>query len=269
MFRRVLCYALLAVILPVFSSTVGAAPPAKASPSARTAPSRKTPTATATRSKTKSKRLPASETVTTKQIDRIFSWAARQKDIAYRYPADGCYARAHLLVRRLQKAGYKPFKVWSQQNGEPLYVRTRNHPKGYVTWKYHVAPILRVRFNSGEQAWYVIDPSLFSRPVMVSTWRDVQRRPGSRSRPFVTVTRVGTAPLNPQRLRLRGSGYWLGSDPGEGADAHALRTMRRYKPYEGKLPPRSFAAADDRGGPDIDTRPTELVLAAREELPTE
>jgi hypothetical protein len=268
MFRRVLCCALFVVVLPVFSATVPAASPAKGSPSAKKAPSRKSSTATATRTKTKSKKLPASETVTVKQLNSLFSWAARQKDIAYRYPADGCYARAHLLVRRLRKAGYKPYKVWSQQNGEPLYVRTRNHPKGYVTWKYHVAPILRVRFTDGDQAWYVIDPSLFSRPVLIANWRDVQQRPGSRARPFITLTRVGTAPLNPQRMRLRGSGYWLGSDPKEGADAHALLTMRRYKPYEGKMPPRSFAA-DDRDRPQIDPRLKDLVLAVREELPTD
>jgi hypothetical protein len=278
MFRRALCLTFVAVVLPIFSSTVPAASPSKASPTTRKAPSksspttrkvpaRKRPTATkAARSRTKSKKLPASETVSKQQLAKIFSWAQRQKDIAYRYPTDGCYARAHLLIRRMQKAGYKPYKVWSQANGEPLYVRTGNHPKGYVTWKYHVAPIVRVRLANNEQAWYVIDPSLFTRPVMISTWRDKQRRSGSRYAPFITVTRLGMGPLNPQRRRLPGTGYWLGSDPPGGPDRHALMTMRKYKPNEGKMPPRSFAAGDAPAGPDITSRPTELALAVGPEV---
>jgi hypothetical protein len=258
MLRRALCFALLAVFLPVFSTAVPLASTAKASPSATSA-SRKSTATRAARSR--AKKLPRSQTVTMKQLGSIFAWAARQKDIAFRYPADGCYARAHLLVRRLQRAGYKPYKVWSMRNGEDLYVRTRNDPRGHVTWKYHVAPILRVRGDNDEQSWYVIDPSLFSRPVKISTWRSAQQRPGSARAPYVTVTSVGVAPLNPQHKRLPGSGYWLGSDPREGPDTHAMRIMRRYKPWEGKLPPVSVTARGEPEGPATESAPSEVARA--------
>jgi hypothetical protein len=208
--------------------------------------------------------------VTVKKVETIFSWAARQKDIAYRYPADGCYARAHLLVRRLQKAGFKPYKVWSMQNGKPLYVRTRNHPRGYVTWKYHVAPVLRVRYANNEQAWYVIDPSMFSKPVLISTWRNAQQWPNSKYTPHVTVTRIGVAPLDPQRRRLRGSGYWPGTDPVEGLDRHAVRIMKRYKPWEGKLPrSRSVAATEEPARMEFVVASVGAVTKTSLNLPTE
>jgi hypothetical protein len=262
MFRRVLCFALLAAVLPVFSLTIPAATPAKSSPTAKRSPS-----TTGPESKSRPFRLSRKETITTKQLASIFSWAARQKDIAYRYPVDGCYARAHLLITRMEKAGYKPYKVWSMENGEPLYARTKNHPKGYVTWKYHVAPIVRVRFTDDKQAWFVIDPSLFSQPVKISTWRKAQQKPGSKRVPYVTVSRLGKAPLNRQHKRLAGSGYWPGSDPPEGLDAHARRTMKRYKLYEGKLLPRSVTASDESDGRTIPWGAGELARARSMEIP--
>jgi hypothetical protein len=191
--------------------------------------------------------LPDSQTVTMLQVKRIFRWMSGQGDIAFHYPADGCYARAHLMIRRMQKAGYTPFKVWTFQNGESLYVRTSHHPHGYVTWKYHVAPILRVRLPKGKQRWYVIDPSLFSRPVTVAQWRNIQKRPSAKYSPYLTLTRVGQAPLDIHRKRLPGSGYWPGHDPREGIDRHALSTMRRYKPWEGRIRPKDVASSDESG----------------------
>jgi hypothetical protein len=201
----------------------------------------------------KTPKLPESETVTMKQLGNLFSWMASQRDIAFRYPTDGCYARAHLMIQRMQEAGFHPYKVWTQQNGDPLYVRTRNHPNGYVTWRYHVAPILRVRFTNGEQAWYVVDPSLFSQPVTIANWRDIQKKPGSRYTPFVTLTRLGQAPTDINKRKFPGSGYWLGKDPVSGPNTHAVLTMRKYKPYEGRMPPKSFAGTDEP------VRPTELA----------
>src|SRR5262245_42007789 len=54
--------------------------------------------------------LPAEETVTYKQAAQVFRWLAGQRDIAFGYPSDGCYARAHLMIRRMQERGYRPYK---------------------------------------------------------------------------------------------------------------------------------------------------------------
>ncbi len=218
-------------------------------------------------SQPKAKKLPDSATVTMQQIRPLFATMASQRDIAFRYPTDGCYARAHLMVQRMQAAGYKPCKVWSQQNGVPLYVRTQNHPKGFVTWRYHVAPALKVRYTDGKQVWYVIDPSLFTEPVTITKWRDIQKKPGSTYSPYITWSKPGEPPTDINKRKLPGSGYWLGADPKDGADAHARKTMRKYKPYEGRMPPRSFAAADERVEPLLPIRPVELLLAAAESNP--
>jgi hypothetical protein len=193
--------------------------------------------------RTRTGKLDEKQTVTPQKCADVFNWMARQTDIAFRYPTDGCYARAHLMILRMRKYGFHPAKVWSFQNGDPLYARTPNHPRGYVTWKYHVAPILRVRFHDGKQSWYVIDPSLFSKPVTIVAWRNAQKKPGSRYDPYITLTWPGAAPTDKNGRKLPGSGYWPGFDPREGPDTHALTTMRKYKPYEGKLPPKHLTSA--------------------------
>jgi hypothetical protein len=191
----------------------------------------------------KSGTLPPSQTVTWTQANQAYRLMAAQADIAFRYPADGCYARAHLMIRRLQRRGLYPHRVWTFANGESLYVRTPSHPKGYVQWRYHVAPILRVRLKDNKQRWYVIDPSMFKAPVTIATWKKAQKRPGGHYDPYVTLTRLGQAPVDATKKRLPGTGYWPGPDPKEGPDAHAVKMMRRYKPYEGKMPPRSRTVA--------------------------
>jgi hypothetical protein len=187
--------------------------------------------------------LPSNQTVTLAQAQQAFRLMAAQRDISFRYPSDGCYARAHLMVRRLQGRGLHPYKVWTFANGNSLYVRTPNHPRGFVQWRYHVAPVLRVRLQNNQQRWYVIDPSMFKGLVTITTWKNAQKKPGSRYDPYVTLTRLGVAPVDATNKRRPGTGYWPGHDPKEGTDVHAVKTMRLFKPFEGRLPPRSLAHA--------------------------
>jgi hypothetical protein len=182
--------------------------------------------------------LPVTETVTHEKATEVFSGMARQTDIAFRFPLDGCYARTQLMVERMQKQGLKPRRVWAVANGEELYARTKNHPKGYVTWGYHVAPVLRVRGPEGKQRWYVIDPSLFEAPATLAQWMYAQMRKREGHRPFVTVTKLGEAPVWVDRKKKDGTGYWPSADPKEGAHKHAVATMKKYKPWEGKSLPK-------------------------------
>jgi hypothetical protein len=181
---------------------------------------------------------PPRELVKEAKAVEVFKWMARQRDIAFRYPIDGCYARAQLMVERLQKQGFYPFKVWAFANGHSLYARTPNHPRGYVTWSYHVAPVLRVRHENKTQRWYVIDPSLFDRPVPIAQWEQAMRKNSRSHRPYLTVTRIGHPPTLLSKKKAPGSGYWPAADPSEGLHAHAVRIMRKYKLWEGKQPPR-------------------------------
>ncbi len=192
--------------------------------------------------------LPAHETVSHQKAREVFDWMARQHDVAFRYPVDGCYARAQLMVERMRKNHFVPYKVWAFANGDTLYARTRNNPSGHVTWSYHVAPILRVRMGSNTQRWYVIDPSLFSGPATIAQWEAAMKKDAKSHRPYLTVTRVGAAPTLLSGKKAAGTGYWPAADPREGAHAHAVATMKRYKPLEGKQPSKGtvFAAPAER-----------------------
>jgi len=90
--------------------------------------------------------------------------------IPFLYPDDGCWGRAHEMCRLIIADGATPRKVWIYGN---LRVDTANNPSCNVRWGWHVAPTLRVSTGSGSQT-YVIDPSLFDRPVQQSTWVSVQ-----------------------------------------------------------------------------------------------
>ncbi len=92
--------------------------------------------------------------------------------IPFRYPDDGCWARAHEMCRLMINMGLSPKKVWIRGN---LYVNTKNNPNCYVRWGWHVAPTLCVRGPGCFQTQrMVIDPSLFTTPVSKATWKGVQ-----------------------------------------------------------------------------------------------
>src|ERR1700730_4122612 len=148
--------------------------------------------------------------LTPEQAQQLFKSMATQPDISFRFPSDGCYARAHLMVRRMQAMGYRPGKVWAfaRSKQESLVCRTRNHPRGYVTWKYHVAPTIRVRI---EDKVYdlVFDPSIFDHPVKISQWARAQKRSPTNRTPFICKTRIGQPPRRkPRARRTAGTGYW-------------------------------------------------------------
>jgi uncharacterized Zn-binding protein involved in type VI secretion len=154
----------------------------------------------------------------------LFAIMAAQPDIAFAYPADGCYARAHLMAQRMQQLGVTPGKVWSFASGQddPLWVNTPHDPSGSVEWGYHVAPTVPVRGSDGVVRDMVMDPSLFDHPVSIDQWRDAQH-----DHPDIEQTALGQPPPGSP-----GSGYWPADDPAEGADENAHDTMRDYKAHQ-------------------------------------
>jgi hypothetical protein len=105
--------------------------------------------------------------------------------IPFLYPDDGCWARAHEMCRQMINSGLSPRKVWIDCSpGHVLYVNTRNNPRCFVTWGWHVAPSLCVRYFSfpfvlPRTKRMVIDPSLFTTPVREATWKGVQGDPNA------------------------------------------------------------------------------------------
>ena len=113
------------------------------------------------------------EAVAPDQAAGIFAEFKAAEDLALRFPADGCYARTHLMVRWLLDRGSAPSKVWAFAAGvtDLLWTETSDHPDGRVRWHYHVAPVLVVRGPDGDVREMVFDPLLFHRPVPVEEWQ--------------------------------------------------------------------------------------------------
>jgi Glutaminase len=100
--------------------------------------------------------------------------------IPYLYPDDGCWARAHSMCRTMLALGASPRKLWIQAVSPGwLRVGTRNNPRCYVEWPWHVAPTLCVTSGDGRQEM-VIDPSIFTTPVTVAEWIAAQNHPRTR-----------------------------------------------------------------------------------------
>ena len=104
--------------------------------------------------------------------------------IPFQYVRDGCYARAHQM-RRIITTKYKYCceKVFSYGNEgqDRLAVKADKWGGCCVTWWYHVAPLVRVRLRvRGLKVKrpialaMVIDPGMFDKPVLLSTWLAAQ-----------------------------------------------------------------------------------------------
>jgi hypothetical protein len=81
------------------------------------------------------------------------------------YPDDGCYARAGLLIQHAIDWNFiVPSKIFAFGN---LAVNTSNSPTGYVSWWYHVVPIIRTE----DSKLWVLDPSIQpDAPILVDDW---------------------------------------------------------------------------------------------------
>src|SRR5207248_5547045 len=139
----------------------------------------------------------------------IFAEFTADEGLALRFPADGCYARTHVMVQRLLEKGLTPLKVWAfaASAADLLWIEAPLHPDGRVQWTYHVAPVLTVRGPTGDAQEIVFDPLLFDRPIAVEEWRAALHD---------TPTLVRTALGEPPRPERGGTGYWPGPDPLEG-----------------------------------------------------
>ena len=86
--------------------------------------------------------------------------------ITFRYPVDGCYARAHKMRQILNNAGYDCEKQFVYGN---LRASTGTC---CVSWVYHVAILVSFKNASGVVEKRIIDPSLNSTgPITDTAWR--------------------------------------------------------------------------------------------------
>lgn len=123
-----------------------------------------------------------------KKAKEIFDFCAKQTCslggpfnispcIPFQYVPDGCYARAHKMRWIITtKYRYCCDKVFSfAVNGnDRLAVQANKWGGCCVTWWYHVAPLVRVRLGRLGALLLVIDPAMFDKPVLLTSWLAAQ-----------------------------------------------------------------------------------------------
>lgn len=105
-----------------------------------------------------------------KATELLTSFKASE-ELAFNYPADGCYWRAHLMAFYL--TSYGPVeKVWLTapvfDPGPPINQQGEG-------WAFHVAPVVWVREESGQVVRRVMDPAFSDHPMTFQAWAGVQR----------------------------------------------------------------------------------------------
>jgi hypothetical protein len=116
--------------------------------------------------------------------------------IPFQYVIDGCYARAHQMRRIITgRFRYCCDKVFSfaTDNNDTLAVKADKWGGCCVEWWYHVAPLVRVRVKvpglpkkHALSLAMVIDPGMFDKPVLLSTWLAAQENLGCNAEAHVT-----------------------------------------------------------------------------------
>lgn len=158
-------------------------------------------------------------TVTPEVAQQMFDDMRDEADIAFNYPVDGCYARAHMMNERIaERYGYTPDKAWAFGD---LQVNT-NTPYGEISWGYHVAPVVHVKDVNGNVTPMVLDPSIESGPVTVAQWQATMGDANA----ITKITKPGESPTGD------GGGYFPGSpDPTAygGPDGYSAEVMQRYR----------------------------------------
>ncbi|MBN1571023.1 MAG: hypothetical protein JXA73_24515 [Acidobacteria bacterium] len=106
--------------------------------------------------------------------------------IPFQYVRDGCYARAHkmrsIITARYRYCCEKVFS-FANSNNDRLAVRVDKWGGCCVGWWYHVAPLIRVRVGIISPKIslvlaMVIDPGMFDKPVLLSSWLSAQKNIG-------------------------------------------------------------------------------------------
>lgn len=101
--------------------------------------------------------------------NRLFKKFTADREIPFRYPVDGCYARAMAMAQIADKESIVVGKVFAEGM---LQAKTNLPQFPLVRWSWHVATVVYVKDRSEKKQLMVLDPSLFSRPVTVEEWKN-------------------------------------------------------------------------------------------------
>jgi len=104
------------------------------------------------------------EVVDLKKANELFESMKNMDSIEWNYTRDGCFARAHLMARELERKGVKVGKIWARGDLSAVLDGQKE------SWFYHVAPVIYVKNKSGDVEEFVIDPALGKRPLSKKDW---------------------------------------------------------------------------------------------------
>ncbi len=107
--------------------------------------------------------------IDSEKANLLFREFVQNKNIPFKYPRDGCYARATAMAMMAEKSSVIMGKAFATG---VLVAKTNipNYP--YAIWGWHVAPVSYVKQIDGKIELMVFDPGLFSQPVSVNEWAD-------------------------------------------------------------------------------------------------
>lgn len=126
--------------------------------------------------------------LTEQQAQERFDKFKSREDIPWDYPQDCCYNRAHVMATEMQAEGVDVSKLWNYAPaGTLLRVSTPYDRRGYVEWRYHVAPTIQIMDSKGNVSTMVIDPSITNGPVTADQWKALQGQPLSELKPTTGV----------------------------------------------------------------------------------
>lgn len=134
--------------------------------------------------------------------------------IPFQYVRDGCYARAHKMRRIITtKYRYCCEKVFSfaVDGDDVLAVKADKWGGCCVEWWYHVAPLIRVRVKGFCTLAMVIDPSMFDKPVLLSSWLAAQEN--TRCNPDARVSKYSIQPGSAYGPAFFGNTTSFSTDP--------------------------------------------------------
>ena len=112
---------------------------------------------------------------------------------------------------------------FANQNGDTLAVQATKWGGCCVTWWYHVAPLVRVRLGRWAVLLMVIDPGMFDKPVLLTTWLAAQENKTCASNAHVSMYSIQP-----------GSAYWPDNYAGTmfGTDPNYVQTNQTLIAYK-------------------------------------
>jgi hypothetical protein len=153
--------------------------------------------------------------LTEAQVAQVFTRAAENPDIPWRFLEEGCLHRAHVLAKDLEDEGLFSEKIFTIPLGGDLVMETDKARLGFTVCWYHEAVSVWVQTKDGVER-RVIDPSCGDRALSVDEW-------------LATMHSSNGNPLETFYLPRFAYGLGARNDPPTAWDLDDLATARTWK----------------------------------------